>query len=332
MLGIDIGTHLLRIVWIDGKKRLRKFHTVSYQKPIRTEKGIVDPAFLAGEIRSILSNLSIKERRCACALPSSGVLLSRAGITKVKGKSTADLVMDDVRGRFSLPDEFEVSFDLIRETKDEIDVFVGVASSDLVGSYETVFEVAGLELVRLSVDILSLSRICEILYGKGRFLLMDCGSRCTRMAVLEEGIVVSTREVSRGARDVIESASQALKVPVEELERVSRDATSLKEIAARITRRNPQDAETASILLEAQVMDFSSRLREEVERFIIFQDEKPERALLTGGGAGYVEAALKDLIPSEIIDPFPVLSSGVTEDVLSMKHILTLAVSLGYGG
>lgn len=207
LIGVDIGTTSIKICVLrhgkDGFK-LQKLAVKSYEENLLSDGNIVDDVALARDLKQLILQNGIKTRDAACALSSYSVIAKRVAIPfldEAALENTMNLEVETVIP-FSLKDIY-YSYYVVgedRERENMLNVQIVAAKKEIVDAYMRVFDMAGLNLHFLDVDIFAVTNLIEQIYDPKDIsvVAVDIGAFITNIAIMKEDNIEFTREVLVG--------------------------------------------------------------------------------------------------------------------------------------
>ncbi len=301
LIGVDIGTTSIKICTLKHTKegfKLQRMAMKSYEENLLSDGNIVNSAFLAQELKQLINENGIKSRDAACALSSYSVIAKRVAVPFLDEdalENTMNLEVETVIP-FSLKDIY-YSYYVVggdKERDNMMNVQIVAAKKEIVDSYMKVFEMAGLNLQFLDVDIFGVTNLIEQIYNPREMsvVAVDIGAFVTNIAIMKEDNIEFTREVLVGGGQL----------------------TSQIEKSAGFTYHEAEHAKVAgdreiSYLCDDFVYNISSEINKTVNFYASTRPmEKIGKIFLTGGSSllgGLKEAVYSNTgIEVEYIDPF----------------------------
>ncbi|HPP06598.1 MAG TPA: type IV pilus assembly protein PilM, partial [Syntrophorhabdaceae bacterium] len=282
----------------------------TYAENLLTEGHIVDQDFVAHEIREIVTKNNIKSTIAASALSSYGAIIKKIrlplsedmDIEKImKNPSILEetgLIITEIENSipFQLKEVYYSYHVLGLDPEDEnfINVLFVVSKKEIVDGFIDTFRMAGLKLVLLDLDLISLINIVEQIYGLhgSPVMIVDLGATVMNMAIVKGPYIDLTREVMLGGTYLTEQIQKALKAGYLEAEE--------KKIKA-----DPE----ITYLFEDFIFNISSEINKTINFYLSTKpNESISKIFITGGGSlleGIIDKIYNDTnINIEIIDPF----------------------------
>jgi len=203
---------------------------------------------VAAELKTLLIENNIKAKHAACALSSYCVITKKVTMPfleessfqkSAKGKSAKKptekktlpatfedekIIESEVENiiPFSIK-EINYSYQLMglgEEDENTVNIIIVAAKKEIVEGYLNVFQLAGLNLLILDVDIFLLTNLVEQVYKPvdSSVLVVDIGSAVTNMAIIKGENIGFTREILLGGRYLTSQIEKSQKLSFEEAE------------------------------------------------------------------------------------------------------------------
>jgi type IV pilus assembly protein PilM len=181
-----------------------------------------------------------------------------------------------------------------------MNLLVVAAKKEIVDGYMNAFDLAGLDLSVLDVDIFAVTNLLDEIYKPKGFsvLAADVGASVTNIAIVKEVNVEFTREILIGGKYVTGEIAK-------------RQNVSYREAEERKLNASPDVTD----LLQDFISNVSSEINKTVNFYVATKPrETVGRIYLTGGSsrvAGLKERVQKETgIEVEFLDPFLFVESG----------------------
>ncbi len=241
VLGIDIGASAVKVVQIKKKKGRAVLETygelalgpyagveVGRATNLPTEK-------LTEALKDILREAKTTTTICGVALPLSSSLISFITIPMVEEKQLREVVNLEARKFIPVPmNEVVLDFSVIpREeeyTTDEAgqkdekpgqDLLVVAIHNQYINNYQAIMGGSGLTPSFYEIEIFSSIRAVSD-PGSGTSMIIDFGSRITKLYIVERGVLRSSHIINRGSQDITLALSKTLSISVVEAEHMKR--------------------------------------------------------------------------------------------------------------
>lgn len=290
LIGVDIGTTSIKVCTVKRAKngfKLSKFGRKSYDDDLLHDGNIIDQQFVAGELRILLSETGISCRSAAASLSSYTVITKRITIPFVPEEDLDQSVMLEVENviPFPLQDIYYNYYvmNVDEEKGDMMNLLIVAAKREIVDGYLNAFNLAGLNLLILDVDIFAITNLVEMLYAPKDFSVVtaDVGASVTNIAIVKGQSIEFTREILIGGKYLTADIGRVLKIEHNEAE------------AKKLTGDNEIQE-----LFSEFVMNVASEINKTINFYVATKPkETVGKIYLTGGSA--LIAQLKEEIESE---------------------------------
>ncbi len=306
LIGIDIGTSSIKACLLKPGRdgiRMAAVGRRTYSQEILNEGYILDGAFVAQEIREILTDKGIKAKAAASALSSYAVIAKEVTLPFLEPGELDQNISYEVENAipFPLKDVYYSYCVLGAEEgrEDRLSVQIAAAKKEIVDGFVDTFRAAGLTLQILDVDIFGITNLVEQIYEPkdSSALVVDIGAATTNMAIIRGESVQFTREILLGGRRLTTLIERSLRVPFEEAEQ----------------RKIAGDA-AAAHLFDDFIYNVSSEINKTINFYVSIKPKEAISAIYLTGGAsllkGLKEQIEKDTkITVEYLDPLKLLAA-----------------------
>ena len=345
-VGIDIGSSAIKVVEIKkkgGKAVLETYGAIALGPYADLDAGRVtnlpvEKVVLA--LREVLKQSDVTGTTLALSIPvQSSLIFTLEFPAQIQDAEMATIIPTEARKYIPVPitevsiDYFilpkkESSFeemnnaDLPPQPADKINVLVVATQNDAVARYRSIVSQCGLSASFFEIEIFSSIR-ANFEHELSPVLLMDFGASCTKLSIVEFGMVKNYHTIDRGGADISNSISKSLSIPFSEAEKMKKEFGLFG---------NPVEKSLADIIKTHIDYIFS-----ETNNVLLGYEKKDNRTInkviFTGGGSllkGLKEVAVNNFRAEiEIGHPF----SKVNAPAFLEKVLLTMgpefAVALG---
>ena len=311
VVGVDIGTTSIKACLLrktrEGGFTLGGMASRFYDDDLLHDGNIIDPVFVARELRHLLDAHSMGATAAASALSSYSVITKRVTMPLLEKEALEGSVRLEVENIIPFPlkdiyySYYIMGVDLEKESM--MNLLIVAAKREIVEGYVRTFDLAKLRLSALDVDVFAITNLIEQIYmPKGYSVLAaDIGASVTNIAIVKEMNIEFTREILIGGKYITAEIARQHKLDHGEAEE--------KKVRA--------DNDAAEAL-----RDFVSNISSEINKTVNFYvATKPRETVgkiyLTGGSA--LVAGLKERIEKEtgidvvFLNPFLFLTGDGTE-------------------
>ena len=251
IIGVDIGTTSIKVCVLKKTKKglvLSHLAKKTFSEELLSDGHIIDSDMVASELANLLIENNIKTRYAACALSSYCVITKKVVMPfleastpqkSVKGKEakkTAEkrplpttfedekIIESEVENIIPFPlKEINYSYQLMglgKEDENTVNIVIVAAKKEIVEGFVNVFQLAGLNLLVLDVDIFSLTNLVEQIHKPvdSSVMVVDIGAAVTNMAIIKGEDIGFTREILLGGSYLTSQIVNSLKFSFEEAE------------------------------------------------------------------------------------------------------------------
>ncbi len=320
VLGVDIGSNSIKLCLLKkaktGELVLSKMTTRSYEKDLLHDGNIIDNAYVAQELKNLMATNGITAKTAASALSSYSVITKRITMPFLDKEALESSIQLEVENIIPFPlkdiyyNYYVMGVD--EEKEGMMNLLIVAAKKEIVDGYMETFDLAGLNLSVLDVDIFAVTNLVELIYQpKGYSVLVaDVGASVTNIAIVKEVNIEFTREILIGGKYVTNEIARSQKV-------------------------SPKEAEEKKLALGDDIMpllqDLASSVSSEISKTVNFYvATKPRETVgkiyLTGGScrlSGLREQIEKETgIDVEFLNPFLFVNLPGAETLFEDKETL----------
>lgn len=327
LIGVDIGTTSIKAcVLRPGKDgfSLQNLAMKSYEESILSDGNIINPSFLAQELRKIITELAVKGKDAACALSSYSVIAKRVAVPFLDEEALENTMSLEVETVIPFPlKDIYYSYYVIgadEERDSMMNVQIVAAKKDIVDVYMQTFDMAGLNLQILDVDIFGITNLIEQIYNPRDMsvVAIDIGASVTNIAIMKEDGIEFTREVLVGGGRLTEQIRKTSKLPYKEAEQAKKSAN-----------------EEFAYLCEDFISNISSEISKTVNFYISTKPKERIGKIYLAGGSSLLTGLRETIqrntgIEVEYVNPFLYLSEdpGKLQSYEHLKEFVSVALYL----
>ncbi|HEY3267770.1 MAG TPA: type IV pilus assembly protein PilM [Armatimonadota bacterium] len=321
-LGVDIGTHSIKVAEIAETKRGVELGLVGIAPTPPgsvTEAGIMDSAAAAGALRALLDATGIQTVDAVGAISGPSIIVRQIKMGRLPEATLRKIIAWEAKKYISFPiEDSVVECQILADDESllptEMNVMLAAAPRPLVESYANLLEQAGLEPLALDVGSFATMRaLIDTAPDPAIFhqtvAVVDSGASYTDVNIVKDGRSVFTRTIGTAGNALTGAIVAALGCDADEADRVKMSMDVTQATADRGLLRTDKVAGAVVPLLEEVV--------KEIRRSINFyqsqfpegsRDGQVDRLILSGGtgklkGLGVYLHAILDL-PVEPADVF----------------------------
>ncbi len=274
---IDIGASSVKVVRLTRTRQGVKLLDIGLKElPMEQE-------FRQENINAALDELIKEKKRPKAVINFSGQapLIRYLTLPAMPKEELAEAVKWEAKKLVSIPME-EMILDFIiaggrqeRETK-RYDLILVVAERNSLREQWAMMQRAGLDIVAIDVNPLSLLNTIRMSYGKeltGNFIYIDIGAVKTDMTILKDGVLRFTRRLEMGGEQITRRLEREMGLPYEEAEKLKRE----KGVGA---EEGPQ------AIIKNEIDRFIVEIQRSIDYYRAqFREGVFKKVILMGGGA-----------------------------------------------
>ncbi len=339
-LGVDIGTTSIKIVELSSSKQrpvLKNYgilesygHLERLNNAIQTSTLKMLDRETADLLMMLVRQLNLKTVDAVASLPSFTAFMAPLEMPTMSPQETIQAMQYQARQFVPLPMS-EVSLDWIpvgEYTNDKGNkmqrFFLISVPNEQIRKYQRIFKAAGLNLIALEVESLSLSRI--LTSGDPTLtLIADIGARSTAIMVAKNGVLKGSGQTDFASGSLTQAISGGLRINI-------RRAEELKKQRGLMGSGGEYELSTLMLPLLDVILSEVKRVRDDYEKTY---HEKIERVIVSGGGANLlgIEKYMSDTfgLPTVKADPFSKISYPPEAAPLVSELGPPFSVALGLG-
>ena len=343
LIGLDIGSHSVKLVEIDHSKRgmiLKNFGIIGLPKDAIVEGTIKEMEIAASAIRTLYKNLNIKNKNVATSISGFSVIVKKISISKREESELETSIQEEAEQYipFDISDvnlDYEILYDMEEETEeaeegerekkksDLMDVMLVAAKKDIIEDYESLIHLAGLNPIVMDVDAFALQNVFETSSDdtSGCYAIINVGAEELGINAIKDGVSMFTRDSSYGGSQITEAIMSKFDVSFEEAEKIKlggtkidKEKTALEEIFTSMVSGWVQEIKRA--------LDFLSTT---------YPDETIEKIFISGGSyrvPGFLKyLEMETEIPVEELNPFANLQ--INEKIFDPRYLSYIAPQAG---
>lgn len=320
LVGLDIGSHCIKLVEIDQSKRgriLQNFGMIPTPAGAIVEGAIKDQEGVASAIKTLYKNLRVRNSNVAISLSGYSVIAKKITLEKAEESNIEETIQEEAE-KYIPYDINEVNLDFFvldsegtahadgkaeRESKGrkEMDLMLVAAKREIIDQYVELIRAADLNPGVLDADIFALQNAAEIslIDPESCYAIINLGAGELEINVVSGGISIFSRDSSYGGAQITEAIATKFDIGLPEAEKIKLGGEKVDD------RREKELAE----LIHHEV----SRWCREIKRALDFvsgtRAGDPIKKIIISGGACKMPGIQKYLqmeagIPVEPLNPF----------------------------
>ena len=315
LVGVDIGSHSIKVVEIDQNKRgryLKNYGVIGLPRNAIREGDVVEMEVVAEALKKLFKNLKIRNKNVAVALSGYPVMAKRISLPANDRDEIEKSIHEHAEQYIPFDiNDVNLDFDILEEKgglgeeedSDEgsnaLDVMLVAAKKDVINAYLDLLTAAELHPGVLDVDVFALQNAVELSIGDEKgYAIVNVGAEELGINTLFNGSSLFSRDSSFGGTQITDLIMNHFGVDFEKAEEIKLGAKPDK----------PWD-----LGLEASVSGVVSDWAQEIKRALDFVDttysDKTIGKIFVCGGScrikgfqSYLEDYTK--LPVEELNPF----------------------------
>jgi type IV pilus assembly protein PilM len=315
IVGLDIGSHGVKVLELDLKKKGKKdiFEVVHIgYEPLPheaiVEGAIIDSSAVAATITTACDKAKITSKDVGLSISGNSVIIKKISLPAMETQELAESIIWEAKHNIPYPyEETHVDYAILKPPPGAEDrgmeILLVAVKKDKVSSYTNVINQAKKNLVAIEVDAFAIYNAFEINYPEefaGKTVaLVEMGANVSTIVIIDHGLPQLFRDLSLGGSYITEAIRKDLNIGYPEAEALLRGMPPVGISAADSTS-----------LLDMNVKE----LLGEIEKTLAFytaedrQEKRIDQIYLCGGIAMIenLPAAFeqKFKVPTVMFDPF----------------------------
>ena len=339
LVGLDIGSHSIKLVEIEDTKKgriLKNFGIIGLPQEAIVEGTIKEIEIVSSAIKTLYKNLKVKNKNVVTSISGYSVIVKKISIPK-KDEAELETSIQDEAEQYIPFDINDVNLDYevltllaASEKKGEeesekgdkgiMDVMLVAAKKDIVEDYVSLLHLTGLSPAILDVDAFALQNAFELCTGNvsGCYAIVNVGAEELGINAIKDGISIFTRDSSYGGYQINEAIMSKFDVPYDEAEKIKLGGGKLE------TKERGMLEEVFTSVVSGWVNEIKRALD-----FLAttYPDQAIEKIYISGGSCRipgfqkYLE--METDIPVEELNPFANLQ--ISEKAFDPKYLSYMA-------
>lgn len=205
--GLDIGTNTIKVVWVDREKNTTSYiSSLSVPTPaagIQSESPF-DHQEMAQVINKLVIDAKITTNNVNIALPENHAFTKVVDMPMLSDKELSSAIYWEAEQYIPVPlDTVTLAWSKLESVStktndDRMQVLLVAASKDLIKRYQTILELAGLSIVSVETEVLSVIRSLIPVNNAPTSLIANIGAMSTTLGIVQNGIIVFNYSVPLG--------------------------------------------------------------------------------------------------------------------------------------
>jgi len=219
LLGIDIGTHSVKLIEIGQEKGVKTLLAAgSMPTPTKALSSNVsaDLEAIAYVVKQLVRDTGAKSDRVNIALPESQVFTRIIEVPQLSNRELTSAIQWGAEQYIPLPlDQVNMDFTVLHKaegtTTGKMEVLLIAAPKALIERYMTILELANLTPYYAETEVVASARaITTSVKNLKNYMLLSIGAQTTEITILHGGVIAFTRSISAGGEALSRALSQSL--------------------------------------------------------------------------------------------------------------------------
>jgi type IV pilus assembly protein PilM len=207
VFGLDIGITTMRVSWLEtDKKNIKYLSSLSTATPSKgiTSESSFDHQEMAAAINKLVIDAKISTNSVSVALPESRVYTKVIDMPNLSEKELSSAIYWEAEQYIPAPlDTMTLDWSILRKPKSgdaagKMQVLLVAAPVQIIKRYQTIIELAGLSIVGIETEILSVIRSVVADEHFPTSLIMHIGALSTSLSIVQNGSIVFTYIIPLG--------------------------------------------------------------------------------------------------------------------------------------
>lgn len=332
--GLDIGISKIKAVWLNQEKGVISYNSamsaVTPSPGIQSESPF-DHQELAQTINKLVSDAKITTNKVSIALPENHIFTKVIDMPQLSEKELSSAIYWEAEEHIPAPMEtMTLAWSILKRPREitseqKMQVLLVAAPNQLIKRYQSILELAGLSVVSIETETLSIVRGIFKDASPPTSIIMNIGSINTSLSIIQGGVIVFNYSIPLGGVALTRSIASDFGLSITQAEEYKKTyGLSDKNLGGKVG--SAIGPIFTNILAEAKkaIAFYNER----------YKNESPiSQILLTGGSAnlpGIDIYFVKNIgIETAIANPWKMLNvSGVPSNILSLGPDYTIACGL----
>lgn len=227
LLGIDIGTHSVKLIEIGREKdvyTLLAAGSVPTPNKALSSPVAADLEAIAYVVKQLVRDTGAKSDKVNIALPEAQVFTRVIEVPPLSERELTSAIQWEAEQYIPLPlDQVNMDFTILRQaaetTTGKMEVLLIAAPKALIERYMTILELSDLTPAYAETEIVASTRaITKSVANLHNVMLLSIGSQTTELTILHDGVIAFTRSISAGGEALSRALSQSLDFTVVQAE------------------------------------------------------------------------------------------------------------------
>ena len=241
-LGLDIGSHSIKLVELSKDRTLRRIGRALVPPHAIVDGSIKKPDELAQVLKALIDNLQPKARYVATSVAGYSVIIKKIHIPYQDKKEIEDNLLFEAEEYipFEIEDVYIDFYSLGKEHSDSsgTEIFLVAAKKDIVNEYAELIQEVGLFPAVVDIEAFALANAFEETSSTPSkpIALVDLGAQKTNFNIIGQGTSLFAKDIAFGGNQITEAIQEATGLDYETAEKIKiagdKDMVLMKEVAS----------------------------------------------------------------------------------------------------
>jgi type IV pilus assembly protein PilM len=204
--GLDIGSNSIKVVWVNRENNVLSYAT-SLSVPTPTQgmqsESPFDQQEMAQVINKLVIDAKITTNNVNIALPENHAYTKVVEMPMLSDKELSSAIYWEAEQYIPVPlDTVTIAWSKLQPlktvTEERMQVLLVAAPKDLIKRYQSILDLAGLSIVSVETEILSVIRSVIPINNAPTSLIANIGAMSTTLGIVQNGIIVFNYSVPLG--------------------------------------------------------------------------------------------------------------------------------------
>lgn len=331
--GLDIGTESMKAVWLStGSKGflLEGAATVPTPQKGMFSESPLDQEEVAQAIHVLLSDAKITTKYASIALPENQVYTRVIEMPVLSDKELVSAIYYEAEQYIPVPlPSITLDYKVLHrpengQTGSKMDVLLVGAPTGLIDKYEKILALAGITIVSIETEVLSVIRACIIGESTPPTLIATIGASSTSLAIVRNNLIDFTYSVPTGGVAISRAVSSAFGFSLPQAEEYKRVyGFSDKTLGGKISQA-----------VQPVISLLSNEMKKALSFYASKHPDDPLKQIILSGGTSKLPGfttyiASQTGIETGIANPWKVLADQeISKSIVDNAADFTIAVGL----
>lgn len=332
--GLDIGISKIKAVWLSKEKEVISFNSalaVPTPSPGIQSESPFDHQELAQAVSKLISDAKITANKVSIALPENHIFTKVIEMPILSEKELSSAIYWEAEEHIPAPMEtMSLAWSILKrarqsQNEQRMQVLLVAAPNQLIKRYQSILELAGLSIVAVETETLSIIRGLFREPNPPTSVVLNIGSMNTSLSIIQQGAIVFNYSIPLGGVAMTRSISSDFGLNITQAEEYKRTyGLSDKNLGGKV-----------ATAIEPIFINILTELKKAIEFYNErYKNESPiTQILLTGGSANLPGIDLyfvKNIgIETVIANPWKMLNiAGVPNSLLPLGPEYAVACGL----